>query len=553
MQITLSSSLQHCPKTLVDEISLTFLNKTALGFQAKPGYCTWYGECVKNPTTNKMYNCYYNGLAKDPSHDTELIKLLNETCPWLLEGNDPRVCCNVAQMKTLKGQIKTAQSLFSRCPACINNFLKHFCYTTCDPNMSLHIDPTNYINGGDQTYVIECQDENNKTITYLKQVEVYYDGNYGGRLYNSCMNVAFPQTSGKVMSLMCGPKKCNYSNWLNFMGDPAQNYNQAPFKMEYIETTHPAHPNMKSLNLSTTACDDTKSSLVCSCTDCPSKKLCPPSPDHSRGFIYMWAVSTGIAFVGTLISLLVSVSCMLHAIITRWKDLSSDGEDSRASSVSINDDVAPQTSEDLTCSPCAAMARVGARMDFVIKSIFYRWGVFASKFWFIVIPVSLGLFVVLAGGIAFFNVTTDPVKLWSSPSSRARQEKNYFDSHFSPFYRTEQVIITVKPNIYGYNVTLGGTQLGSLYFGPIYNKEVLLEAFYLQNNLSNIVAPLYDEENVTLEDICFKPLAPDNNNCTIESIFNYFQNDLERLVAFEADPFGVESYNATYHLHYCTR
>ena len=41
----------------------------------------------------------------------------------------------------------------------------------------------------------------------------------------------------------------------------------------------------------------------------------------------------------------------------------------------------------------------------------------------------------------FFRVTTDPVELWSSPTSRARIEKNYFDQHFGGFYRTEQLII----------------------------------------------------------------------------------------------------------------
>lgn len=550
--------MQPCPTSIIDELSLTPLSKTELNFQAKPGYCTWYGECMKNPTTGKMYNCYYNGLAKDPSNDTELMKLLNETCPWLLEGNNPRVCCNVAQMKTLKGQIKTAQALLSRCPACNDNFLKHFCYTTCDPNMSLHIDPTNYLKGGDQTYVIKCENRStSKNITYVKQLDVYYDGNYGERLYNSCMNVAYPQTSGKVLSLMCGPNKCNYSNWLNFMGDPAQDYNQAPFKMTYIVTNHPAHPNMESLNLSLVACDDVESGRACSCTDCPSKKICPPPPERPRGFMEMWAVSTIIATLGALLSLVVFTSCCLYAVLTKGKEVLSDGEDSRTSSVSINDDVTPQTSEMLICAPCVAMAQVGARMDFVIKSIFYRWGVFASKFWFIVLPVSLGLCVALGCGVVFFNVTTDPVKLWSSPSSRARQEKDYFDTHFSPFYRTEQVIITVKPNIHGYNVTLGGDQIGYWSFGPVYQKEVLLEAFYLQNNLSNIVAPLYDKdgsivENITLEDICFKPLTPDNNNCTIESIFNYFQNDLEKLLAVEVDEFNVITYNASYHFHYCT-
>ena len=32
--------------------------------------------------------------------------------------------------------------------------------------------------------------------------------------------------------------------------------------------------------------------------------------------------------------------------------------------------------------------------------------------------------------------------------------------------------------------------------------------------------------NVSLQDICFKPLAPYNNECAVESVFQYFQNNL---------------------------
>jgi Niemann-Pick C1 protein len=53
---------------------------------------------------------------------------------------------------------------------------------------------------------------------------------------------------------------------------------------------------------------------------------------------------------------------------------------------------------------------------------------------------------VLAGGLKFYKVTKDPVDLWSAPNSRARKEKDLFDSKFTPFYRTEQLIITANPS-----------------------------------------------------------------------------------------------------------
>jgi hypothetical protein len=61
----------------------------------------------------------------------------------------------------------------------------------------------------------------------------------------------------------------------------------------------------------------------------------------------------------------------------------------------------------------------------------------------------VGLCVVtgLGHGIKYIKVTTNPVELWASPDSRSRVEREYFDSHFEPFYRTEQVIIRAS----GYN------------------------------------------------------------------------------------------------------
>jgi Niemann-Pick C1 protein len=51
--------------------------------------------------------------------------------------------------------------------------------------------------------------------------------------------------------------------------------------------------------------------------------------------------------------------------------------------------------------------------------------------------------VVAALGYGAFDlqVTTDPVEIWAAPQSRSRVEREYFDSRFEPFYRTEQVFV----------------------------------------------------------------------------------------------------------------
>lgn len=73
----------------------------------------------------------------------------------------------------------------------------------------------------------------------------------------------------------------------------------------------------------------------------------------------------------------------------------------------------------------------------------------------------------------------------------------------------------------------------------------------LQLDIEGLVAT-YEGQNVTLKDICLAPLAPYNNNCTILSILNYFQNSHQVLDHSIGDEFYVY---ADFHSHflYCVR
>lgn len=71
------------------------------------------------------------------------------------------------------------------------------------------------------------------------------------------------------------------------------------------------------------------------------------------------------------------------------------------------------------------------------------------------------------------RLTTNPVELWSSPTSQARQEKEYFDSHFGPFFRTVQLIITTPLNDSSiYSPYPSGTDVP---FGAVLNKDILYQ------------------------------------------------------------------------------
>lgn len=84
--------------------------------------------------------------------------------------------------------------------------------------------------------------------------------------------------------------------------------------------------------------------------------------------------------------------------------------------------------------------RLGARTESILENFFTRWGKFCATH-----PGSILLcgtiFVVCMGfGVTKLIVTTDPVELWASSSSRSRMEREFFDKEFEPFYRIEQVM-----------------------------------------------------------------------------------------------------------------
>lgn len=68
------------------------------------------------------------------------------------------------------------------------------------------------------------------------------------------------------------------------------------------------------------------------------------------------------------------------------------------------------------------------------------WIVCARWPWTVLL-LGISVATALTVGVIYLEVTIDPVELWAAPESRSRQEKDYFDKSFTPFYRTEQVIL----------------------------------------------------------------------------------------------------------------
>lgn len=99
----------------------------------------------------------------------------------------------------------------------------------------------------------------------------------------------------------------------------------------------------------------------------------------------------------------------------------------------------------------------------------------ASRPWLILFLGFL-LIVALGHGIKYMQVTTDPVELWASPHSRSRVEREYFDKHFEPFYRNEQIIIT-------------SVGLPKVCTNEICLKKIYIYYIFAQNDLYRFILP----------------------------------------------------------------
>ncbi|XP_003437898.1 NPC intracellular cholesterol transporter 1 [Oreochromis niloticus] len=484
-------------------------------------HCVWYGECGESTVAGKKYNCNYTGPPMPLQPDG--YQLLTELCPGYDYGNKS-LCCNADQLRTLKGSLQLPLQFLSRCPACFYNLMNLFCELTCSPHQSQFMNVTN-ITGVD-----------------VRAVEYYIGQTFSNAMYNACKDVQAPSSNVKALSLLCGKtaKECNATNWIQYMFSTKNG--QAPFPIEPVFTDVPL-AGYTPMNNNTYACNESldDGSGPCSCQDCTKscgpKPVPPPLPPPwtilgiDAMAVIMWL--SYMAFLLIFFGVLLGVWCYRKRAITSEYGPILDSNNP----LSLNGDDPDQ----VNASCCETL---GERFENGLRMLFSSWGSFCVRHPFLILFCCLVLVGASAGGLAYMHITTDPVELWSSPKSQARQEKDYFDKHFGPFFRTVQLIITTPLMLNEtYDPYLGGP---SIPFGSVLNKELLHQVLDLQLEIEGLVAS-YNQESVTLKDICLAPLAPYNDNCTILSVLNYFQNSHAALDHYMGDEFYIW---ADYHDHF---
>ena len=486
---------------------------------ASPYTCVMSGDCKFTDREEPLpRTCVYQGPPR-LINDTEVENMLRDKCPQYFQDTDtPEVCCDVDNIKFLVKQMGMGEGILGRCRTCLINAFKLICDLSCSPEQSRFMR-------------VSKADVNNENKEYVKELEVYIAEKYMNDTYDSCKNIIHPASGNLAMDLACGvhgASRCSAKLWYEYQGDPTVN-TFISFGMHFV--TDKPH-----WNESAKSCDEKYEGYqACSCVDCPA--ACPFNelPKDDGGFL-MFGYSGYGFLAGLIIALLLLVAAVVYILFRTLRR-------------PVIGTVIDTQLEDLGKEYSKPRGFFQESIQKMLQTAFAVWGkAFATHPTVALFAISY-VIVALGYGITSLSITSDPIEIWAAPTSRARIEKDYFDSRFQPFYRTEQIYIKSV----GLDKISHNTSSGVLEFGPIFNKTFLLAVRELQNQ----VLQLGQNEGEGLERICYAPVRNDFTGpttvelCTVQSVWGYFQNDLDKFN--QTDVSGTFEINYLDHLYKCAQ
>nr|WHI98180.1 Niemann-Pick C1 protein b [Chilo suppressalis] len=395
----------------------------------------------------------------DPEEFDEIIQIIRNRCPSLTvhpNGTDMHddeivTCCDAAQLRKMSESLMLSDGVLGRCPVCARNFIRQICEMNCSPDQSRFIEVREEVGSNGEKFVNE--------IFY----RVHED--FMERAHASCAGVIVPQTGVPAINLMCGNADvCDDEAWFGFTGDTSANP-LAPVQVNFLKwpTTE------DSMSAYAPLCNETlEGDFPCSCMDCLA--LCPVGneptvlePCNVFGNINCIAFAVGLVFFVIVVTFFI--------ILTLIEYRKARKEQHNAKKTSDKNFVVT-----------------------MFQTIFSKIGEISAAHPIIMITLTSWVVFAMFFGFVRLNITSNPIELWSAPESRSRQELDYFNTRFGPFYRASQVFLRVKLNSFERN---------NITYGPAFRLEAIQELIKLEDAIFEIGRA---DNGVTLEEICFAPL-----------------------------------------------
>uniref|UniRef100_A0A1I7SM66 SSD domain-containing protein n=2 Tax=Bursaphelenchus xylophilus TaxID=6326 RepID=A0A1I7SM66_BURXY len=469
-------------------------------------------------------NCPYSS-APMPFESVDTESQLRQICPRLFENNSTvSFCCDEKQFKIFQKRMEVPRQMLSRCPSCLSNFMNLWCQFTCSPYQSHFV------------RLLETGEKDKfsiKNSVYVKKVEYYVDEDYANGVFESCKGVRM-STGDFALKTMCGTdfESCTADKWFNFLGRANKNLG-IPFDIRFSLTKERSRHGNKTFDYMQSRaypCNSSSdlSSSPCSCQECNASCVEEPMyPDLESIDCKIATMDCQDAFHLAILGFI--CACLMVGVAGKyvWDLMTRDDNDN------IDGEIKKRVFS----------------LDRLIQKIFISYAKLVMERYTFIFFIFLVLGFACSFGLLFVNLTTETKSLWTSPASSSRLQESFFENNFKPFHRIEQVIITPKDtrplevDTFESEDNAGDPD----FLGPVFRDTFFKEAF----SLNNAILRLQTSKNVSLEDVCYKPLEPDNKHCAVMSPFNYFQNDLDSIDGEIEGEFAI--FNFRTHLQECIK
>ncbi len=336
-------------------------------------------------------------------------------------------------------------------------------------------------------------------------------------------------TNGFAMDLIGGGAKTAPA-FLKYLGD--EKPIGSPFQINFPPESKGTPEDISRLDPPPRNCADNDLGSKCTCIDCPDICLTLPEVAEpatcnvgavtclSFALILVWCLAVG-AFVGGVaigrtirkrrerryerVALSAETASLSPRSHTRGLvgagSLSQYLESENGHSTSTEDELGRGAT---LLDPVETAQPRQYKLNNVLRRMFYRLGYWSASSPWLMFCVVFVLVGVLNIGWKHFEIETDPVRLWVSPTSATKQNKEFFDEHFGPFYRTEQIFVTTPQE------------------GAVLSWDRLKYWFDIEKDIRSLTST----SGYTLDDVCFKP-AGEEGACVVQSIGAWFGNSLE--------------------------